>query len=367
MNILLKYMSALLLVVLAESVGAQVLGSIDVHLTIKEKNGTAVTNLPNAKLSISDIGQVETDANGQFDFAYPIRNEVDPGIAIALQSEDHKMLKPVDGSIELDPSREEMFIEFLVVNMGGETPEFKKRIADLERRIGNLRAKDELSSAQINALNNTLLDTILFFEANRLELEQQIANFEDLTEDQQREIGGLREQVTNLEGQVDQLTTDLQAALEAQYLRQNTYFRDISSSLLNYVRKVKDLRDHLPFIKSYFNSAGGFRNFDDDIRAYNKIWEGFDSNRLSYLEGVSRYWKDKRLEKSVESTFDFLVEGFHQNQVLTMMQSINAELHKQKPAKAQKVATMAYDDMSINISALEKQINRMLTQLRKNI
>lgn len=361
------YLLILLALLLQVSSKAQVLDAIDIHLTLREKVGNEIHTLPNTKLQISDIGEIITDQKGQFSFTYPVRNEVDPAIAISLISEKHKMLKPLDGSLELDPTREEMYIDFLVVNMDSETPEFKKRITDLEKRIAGLQAKNSLTIQQLNALNSTLLDTILYFEANRRQLESQIASYENLTGEQQMEIRSLQGQVDDLAGQVDQLTIDLEQALEAQYLRQNEYFRDISSSLLNYLRKAKDLRDHLPYIKSYFNSPGGFQSFDQDIRTYNRTWENFDGNRLSYLEGVERYWEDPALVKDLEDVFEFMVDGIHQTQILNVMRDINEQLHKQNPGKAQKIASMAYDDMSINVLALEKRINRSLTQMRKNI
>ncbi|NND34155.1 MAG: hypothetical protein HKN76_16325 [Saprospiraceae bacterium] len=355
---------ALLLPILVQS---QVLDAIDIYVNIQEKIAGKVQMLPNAKLLISDVGEVRTDDKGSYAFTYPVRNEVDPAVSIALLSENHKMLKPIDGSIDLDPSREEMHIDFLVVNMESESPEFKKRIADLESKVSRLKSKNALTNQQLNALNSTLLDTILFFEANRQQLEAQIADFEQLTDQQRDEIDGLRAQVVALESQVDNLTQELEQALEEKYLRQNQYFKDISSSLLNYLRKAKDLRDHLPFIKSYFNSPGGFQSYSEDIKSYNKIYEGFDSNRLAYLEGIERYWANPKIGPVMEEVFDFLVKGIHQNQILPVMRDMYEQLNKQNPGKAQKIANLAHEDMAVNVQALEKQINRSLMQLRKSI
>jgi polyhydroxyalkanoate synthesis regulator phasin len=358
---------AILVLFLPQLSYTQVLDAIDIHVNIKEKIAGEVKALPNAKLLISDVGEVNTDNQGSYDFIYPVRNAVDPAISISLLSENHKMLKPIDGTIELDPSRQEMYIDFLVVNMESESPEFKKRIAELEKRVAKLQSKNALTKQQLNALNSTLLDTILFFEANRKQLESQIASLEDLTEEQKAEISTLHNQVQILEGQVDNLTIELEQALEERYLRQNQYFKDVSACLLNYLRKTKDLRDHLPFIKSYFNSPGGFQSFDEDIRAYNKIYEEFDGNHLSYLEGIERYWENPKIGGEIEEVFDFLSKGIHQAQVLNVMRDINGQLHKQNPGKAQKIASLAYEDLSVNVQALEKKINRALTQLRKNI
>jgi chromosome segregation ATPase len=344
----------------------QVIDAIDVQLTIRQKVAEHVKALPNAQLVISDIGTVKTDDLGMYSFTYPVRNEVDPVISISLISDEHKLLKPIDGAIELDANRDEMKIDFVVVNMDVESEEFKKRINDLEKRISGLQAQNRLTKHQLNALNSTLVDTILYYEANRQALESKIDSYKDLTQEQQSEINTLKTEIAGLESKVDQLTQDLEVALEEKYLRQNAYFKNISSNLIAYLRKSKDIRDHLPFISTYYNSASGYQNYDKDIRAYNEVWETLDNNRNDYLEGVSRYWENTRMSNQLEDVFSYLMKGIHQSQILKVVNDVNVELHKQKPKKAQKIATMAHEDMTINIRTLEKRINRMLSLLRKN-
>ena len=346
---------------------AQVVNTVDVRIKLKEKVADQIKTMANANLVISDIGEATTNDAGEYIFTYPVRNAVEPIISIGLLSDDHKMLRPVDGSIQLDTGVSEMQVEFLVINMESETPALKKRIAGLEKRISGLKQENNFTLQQINALNNTLLDTILFFEANRLELENKIADYQETTTEQSEEINELRGQLSNLASQVDQLTQDLEDALEKKYLRQNEHFKAISANLITYLRKAKDLRDHLPFMSAYFNSPTGYTNFDQDIRGYNTAYEAFDNDRLSYLEGVDRYWSNPALTKKLEEVFDFLGKAIHQNQILPVVNDINQELHKQKPKKAQKIATLAHEDMAVNIRALEQQINRTLSQLRKNI
>ncbi|MCB0670035.1 MAG: hypothetical protein KDC80_29615, partial [Saprospiraceae bacterium] len=338
MRIFFRNIISTLLICAPLLVSAQVLDAIDIHLTIHQKVGENIISLPNAKMNITDVGEITTDTEGKYSFTYPVRNDVEPTIGISLMSDQHQLLKPLDGSLQLDTTREEMYIDFLVVNMNDESPEFKQRIEELEKKISGLQSRNNLTRKQLNALNNTLLDTILYFEANRRQLEAEIAEYEDLTEAQRAEISQLKDKVDALNLEVDRLTNDLEKALEERYLRQNENFRNISSSLLNYLRKAKDLRDHLPFIKSYFNSPGGFQNFDQDLRGYNKTWETFDANRLSYLEGVERYWENPAITKDLEEVFDYLVNGIHQTQILNVMRDINAQLHKQNPGKAQKIA-----------------------------
>ncbi len=345
---------------------SQVLDYIDIHLKIVEKVAENNQPLANAKLNISDYGEVLTDAQGQYTFPYAIRQNVDPKVSIALFSDGHKMLKPLDGSIELDTTREEMFIELLVVNMTEESEAFKKRISKLESQITRLKSKNELTQRQLNDINNKLLDTILYFETVKQELESQIADYENLTEEQQREIRAQNDKIAELENQIDDLSLELEAALEERYLRKNQYFKDISSNLLGYLRKAKDLRDHLPFINTYF-SVRSFANYERDIKGYNEQYEKFDDNQLDYLEGVRHYWENRKLTKDVEELFDFLSKGIHYSQIFRVTSDVMAEVAKQKPKKAQKIATEAHEDLAVNLLMFEKNINRVLSDLKRNL
>ncbi len=353
--------------VYVSSLSAQVLDVVDVHLTVKEKVVDQFRALPGAKLAISDVGEVTTDQLGQYRLRYPIRQSVEPIISISLLSDQHQLLKPMDGTLQLDAERKEIYLEFLVVNLGEETPEFRKRVSDLESTISSLRRKNQLTIRQLNELNSTLLDTIMYYEANRQQLESRISQLEVLTAEQRSEMDRLRHQIGTLEQQVDHLTNELEKALEERYLRQNQHYRDISSNLLAYIRKAKDIRDHMPFISAYHNSPSGYGDFDKDIKAYNAIWESFDNHRMSYLKGVQHYWSSAKVSRDLEELFDQVVQVIHQKQMLGVVRDINAELHKQSPRKAQKVATMAYDDMGANLLALERQINRVLSTMRNDI
>lgn len=346
---------------------SQALNQVDIRLKVIEKIADQSRPLANAKLAIKDWGEAFTDDQGRYNFKYTVSKNGDPGLSIALLSGDHKLLKPLDGAIEVDTSREEVSIELLVVNMAEESEAFKKRVADLETRIARLQARNALTQKQLNEVNNRLLDTILYFEAVREKLANQIVEYKNETEEQQREMDAQRARIADLENQVSRLTGDLEAALEERYLRQNQYFKDISSNLFAYLRKAKDIRDHLPYINTYFSSAGGYANLGRDIQGYNEQWETFDNRRLDYLEGVEHYWENRSVSKEVENLFDFLGKSIHQDQMLPAMNEIIAELHEQKPKKAQKIADMAYENMLANLGELEKRINRTLSNLRKSL
>lgn len=346
---------------------AQVVDYIDIQLKVLEKVGSNSKALSNAKLNITDQGEVTTDADGKHQFSYAVRNEVDPKISISLVSDEYKTLKPLDASINLDPSKKEVLIEFLVVNMGEESEAFKKRINDLESRVQKLRAKNIYTERQLDAINTQLLDTILYFEQIRQELQSEITSYENLTEQQQQEIEGQKKKIEALEEQVNSLTQDLAAALEEQYLRQKEYFDNISSNLFSYLRKAKDIKDHLPFISSYFSSPGGYENYRKDINVYNKIFEEIDNKKLGYIEGIERYWESEQAVKRMESVFEFLLNGIHLGQMLPIANGIREEFVKQRPKKAQNVADESYEALDVNIRMLEKEINRALAQLRNSL
>lgn len=350
----------------------QVVDFIDIHLTVLEKVGDKTRALPNAKLNISDEGEVITNNNGSHTYTYALRNKVNPEISISLLSEQHKMLKPLDGAIMVDPTREEMFIEFVVVNMAEENPEFKKRVNDLEKKISRLQYKNQLTKQQLSQLHATLLDTIFYFEGIKSELKAELASAQQVNQEQQQEnaeqrrmIEEQQNRIQDLESQVDQLTADLTEALEARYLRQNEYFKNISSNLMAYLRKSKDLKDHLPNIKTYYRS-GSLKGLERDINLYNEVYSTLDDKHLSYLEGVGHYWENPPIRKELEGVFDLVIKGLHLNQVFPTLNDVLLQLHKEKPGKAQKIASAAYDNLTININDLEQKVNRVLIKLRNN-
>lgn len=345
---------------------SQVLDFIDIHLTVLERVGNTTHALSNAVLNISDEGKVVTDSKGTHTYTYALRNKVNPEISISLISEEHKMLKPLDGSIMVDPTREKMYIEFLVINTETESPAFKKRISELERKVSSLKNKNELTKQQLNKMYETLLDTVFYYEGIKTALEAEVVSVKGLNEEQKRLIEEQQAKIRDLEAKVDQLTEDISAALEEKYLRQNEYFKDISANLREYLRTSKDIRDHLPNIKTYYNSTDGFKGLDRDLNLYNKVYAEMDDKHLAFLEGVDHYWNNDLISRELEDLFDLIIKGIHLNQIFPVVNNILDQLRKQKPVKAQKAADEAYDDLVLNINDLEKKVNHILINLRNN-
>jgi chromosome segregation ATPase len=345
---------------------SQVLDYLDINMRIIEKVGDELRPLPNTTIDISDIGEVITDEQGRHTFTYPVRNNVDPKISISLLSDSLNILRPLDSSIAIDTTREEMNIEFLVVNMGNENTQFKKQIKKLEQRISKLKATNSLTRQQVSALHTQLMDTILHFENLRHQMESEIREYENLTADQQLEIEAKNDRILDLEVQVDALTQDLAQALEERFLRQKGYFDDITSDLRAFVRHSRDLRNHLKFIRTYFDSQAGYDDYRSAIIEYNAIWTVLDNKRAGYLEGVENYWKNKAHTKQLEDVFDY-AKSIHMDQTRPALNDIRMEFSKVRPKKAQKIADLVYDDMGINLKSLEQKINRVETRMRNDL
>ncbi|HHH50453.1 MAG TPA: hypothetical protein ENK52_05705 [Saprospiraceae bacterium] len=354
---------------------AQVLDYIDIQLNIFEKLDNKTKPLPNAKLKISEMGEVQADDFGSYSFKYPVRPNEDPILSIALLSDVHKTLKPLDGAIVLNPAKDKMTIDFFVVNVAKVSPQFKKRIKNLENRIASLKAKEELTQGQLIALNEVLVDTIMFFENNRKRLESEmnqlkenLSSLENLTAEQKQKIEEQNAKIEFLNEKVDKLTTDLEAALEKRYLRQNEYFKNISQSLLQYLQRVKDIRDQLPHIKEYFKIKGDMQaNYNSNNQKYNKAFTKLNTEYQNYIEGVERYWDNKTLAKELEAVYKYLLTGVHLRQIYPLVNELNNEIRKSRPKKAEKIANEAYPDMVVNIRKLEKDVNKILTKLRLNL
>lgn len=345
---------------------SQILEYIDVRLNITEKVGTQTQPLSNADLKISDIGSVATDEQGNYSFKYPVNGQTDPKLSVELLSGQHKLLQPLDGNICLNPTESEMVIDLVVVNMAEESEAFKKRISGLEQKISGLRQQNKLTQQQLNALNATLLDTILHYESIKARLTSKVEVLQDLTEEQRQALEAQQNEIDALNARVDVLTQELTAALEEKYLRQNQYFKDVSANLTQFLRSAKDIRDHLPHIKTYYNSPGGFQGMDRDCRLYEEAFVELDDRQQEYLEGIDHYWQNATINKDLEEVFDLLIKGLHLSQVRPLVNDIFNEVRKQKPGKAQKMANNSQETLAVNIHSLEQKINRILVKLRNN-
>lgn len=97
--------------------------------------GDKICVLFNVKFNIFDEGEVIINNNGSYIYIYVLCNNVNFEIFINFFLEKYKMFKLLDGVIMVDFICEEMFIEFVVVNMVEENLEFKKCVNDLEKKI----------------------------------------------------------------------------------------------------------------------------------------------------------------------------------------------------------------------------------------
>ena len=346
---------------------AQVLDYMDIRLKIIEKVGTGTQPLPNTTLNVTDVGEVTTDDEGNVAFPYAIRNNVDPELSISLISGDQRIIKPLDASIALDTTREEVYIEFLVVNMADQSAQFKKRIRDLERDVSSLRAKNQLTKRQLNALHNQLIDTILHFETIREKLELEIEGYEALTEEQAQELEAKNQEIEDLNYQIDDLTDQLREALAEKYHQKKIHYDDITSLLANYIRKAKDMKDHLAWVKHYV-AGRGTENYFKSLNAYNEVFQEMDDKRSGHIASVANYWeKNPRVARELEDLYNFTVKSIHGQIILPIFNELLDEFAKQRPKKAEKLAMEAQEPLEVNLRDLERRINRVEKGLRRTL
>ena len=346
---------------------AQVLDYMDIRLKIIEKVGTGTQPLPNTTLNVSDVGEVTTDDDGNVAFPYAIRNNVDPELSISLISGAQRIIKPLDASIELDTTREEVYIEFLVVNMANENAQFKKRIRDLERDVSSLRAKNQLTKRQMNALHNQLIDTIMHYETIREKLELEIEGYEALTEEQKQELDAKNQEIEDLNFQIDDLTDQLKEALAEKYHQKKIHYDNITSLLANYVRKAKDMKDHLPWVKHYV-AGRGQENYFAALNEYNETIKELIEKRSAHVASVANYWeKTPAVARDLEDLYNYTVKSIHAQIMMPIFNELIDEFAKQRPKKAEKLALEAREPLEVNLRDLERRINRVEKGLRRSL
>lgn len=354
------------------------IGIVKVNGKVIEKMNAKEIALTNADVHITNIGDKKTDQNGNFSFEYPIfeGNMTEPKVAIEIRSPNYNLLHPIDGQVSLNPSEFLLSIELMVIG-NDVSSAFQQQIDKQKQRINQLKKAKKLNLRQLNAINKQLLDTILYFENQQLvfqekmqQLETKLAESSEENEVLKEELIGYKKQVETLEQSVATLSEQLFEALEAKYLRQQTYFQNISADLQEYLLNLQDINDLLPKIKLYFPSNGNrdfAPTFNQAIEKYNAIYTKIFKEHPDYLEAVDHYWKTEKLNEPTKQTFDFLIQEVHDNHFLPNLSSILDLIRQNKANKAQKQGEATHQELTLLIQQLEVKIKETISLLKNNL
>ena len=303
------------------------------------------------RVRILDQGEGVTDDDGIF--RIPLKKGTTE-VQVEL-SKEWTVQYPREGKA-LVPLSSEARIEFEVKRLRSEN-------ALLLKEVERLKNEGRLKSAQIDSLRQVLEDSAAVFQ-ERIALKTGI--YQDSLRKSAVENEALRLKLSELTGQLEQTFIRRNRA-EARGL--------ISSELLAYLDRLKDLRDFLPHIRDVFLDNRASENFNKIVTRYNAAREPVNDNREARLAAARLYWPDELTEDELEEAYDLVLTDIHQRIILPLNDELVAHIRAAATGKtprvaasknAGKAADAAVKTLEYPISLLEQKIREVNTRLKSN-
>lgn len=348
--------------------------TIQVQGAIMQQDGGKTIAAGNTNLKVIGVGDIPTNSDGTFNFQLPILeyNRFDKEVEVKLKIDNYEILRPLDGILLVDTLDYEMVLDVLVIGKDANA-DYRKQITKLNKRLNKLRGENTLSQRRLNAMNDSLLNNIQRNEAERVKLENTIANLEanlasavSGSETLKTQLTAAQASLRNQQAQVDDLQIQLADAMEEKYLRQQQFYRAISADLKDYLIRTKDVQEMLHNIGEYFpssNNPGFSTTFNNTLKAYNGITEKINEEHKNYIQGVRNYWQNPQLAYQVEQTFEVLFHQLHYPKLQPAVSEIIGYIRINKKKKAMKLGHETFHNLNALIINLEKMVDKSLAAL----
>ena len=302
-----------------------------------------------------------TGTDGSFLLNLPMDKE---SVTIILENCPHPMIAPLNGYLPIPPSG---FIDIKVCAKDNE--KLRGKVDELNQKLKDIERKHRLTKRQMTEMHEQMLDKILA-------LQQQVEGLEKELESAGEALGAANERITELEKKNAQLEAELLLALEERYLRQQQYQLEISSTMEEYIVKLKDLRDWLFHFGDYFSGQGAQMDFNNRNTAYGQAWENLNLNHANYLLNIRNYWDSRLLENDADALFKKALKDIHDRiiirqynrDVIGKLQQYYKQPNSNKIRKeAKKGAAQTLQLLNQAIPQLEEQNRLFKRQMIENI
>lgn len=345
-------------------------GVIEVSGRIIQK-GNLLQSHDDLELYVVDYGSVEIENNGVFNFKAPkgldLRIEIIPS--------EYKVMRPLDGFLQGETKSYQ--IEIIILHATQDSL-LKSQIAELDTQVKRLQEENQLSTTQIEKLDQQILDTVLYFEGIQSRFQQKIRQLESRLD----EATGLnqaltdslklyRSQMTTLNDSIIVLIDQLAMALEEQYLRMKGHYDRFSQLVLDYQTKLKDLNDFLPQIENCYRHAGALNQFNELGKAYSQSRDALYAEHEEHLQGIRHYWEPESYDQA-QMLCQYIFNDIHDALVL---QELNANIlphlkayatkGTRKVKETRKAGEQLHEALNPKIEALEEHMEITFTLLSK--
>lgn len=299
--------------------------------------------VPNLVVQIVGYSQGRTDSEGVFRIAIP--KKVD-NVKIEV-SNNYKILSHLSGNVPV-PRSSDVMVEMLVQKLASENDQLQKEVARLEKQ-------NRLKTKQIELLKSTIEDSLNVY----------------------RKRVSAKNKGTNAErDSLVQLVARLTAKLESNFLLVNKReaYQNISTDLLTYITRLKDLRDWIDHAEDVLLSEQAMNNFNKVIEKYNQARDQLFIKQADYTDQLQKYWTDETLPTDLQKICDLALKSIHDQHILTLKDTLlksigefytgkKARLVAKKEVKKQADTTTG--NLLLPIRELEQEINTFNTILSK--
>ncbi|MFN0173990.1 MAG: hypothetical protein ACKVU0_05025 [Saprospiraceae bacterium] len=326
--------------------------------------------VPNITVNIVGFDFDVTKANGSFSLQLPPDRD---HVSIELENTSSKIVSPYSGVVNLPHDH-----DLQIVICGEENRRLREKLNQVNRNIGKLEKERKLNTRQLQAMRQTLLDTIIHFEMVIGRLNQRLEKSEAENTALSEELAARDERIRTLEESERNLVEALSEALKVKFLKQKEIFEGISADLITYTDRLKDLRDRCtPKQLSYpFHSPEASAQLGNKIKEYNEIRHVIVKNHHANKLIVREYWAEIEVADLLESTYDYLLKNVHEDIVLPIDSRVfgpvrEVATNQTGPGKAQKSAQAAakalLPELNASIQELEKRTQQTILMMSTNI
>jgi hypothetical protein len=329
-------------------------------VTTQETNQKGVGGVT---VSIKDFDYDITNNEGYFELNVPVNQDF---VTVIVENTAMQMLKPDAGLVHLPQVQQ---VELVLC--GAQNTKLLQEAKQLKSKVSKLEKSHQLTSRQLSALYNQMMDTIIYYQDLVGGLQGQLNQSTQLNTAQTNRI-------LALEDSVKILKNALFDALQSRFMHQKAVHDQVSTQLNLYLDKLKDLRDRSTSdrLSLYFlnNEAGA--ELTKTITNYNAAREEILKNKEKQINDSKAFWDNPQVAIELESTFKYLFEKVHNPNILPLDKRVFEQMRlyatgQKGRMKAEKEAKKASNEIIPSLDKviviLEQHIKNTITVISKNI
>ena len=353
--------------------------TITLHGKAVELFGQRPKPIANTIIKFRDIGRSQTDEEGVFSIKIP---ESIQELLFSIDLKDYMILHPFKGKLNLTLASKAHLLEIIALNEK-ENKALKEKVSRLQKKLDKVSETHGVDHNKLIFVNKLLIDSIQSLHKNTLAYEKQIHLLEAEKKIQTTRLGEKDTQIALLEKRIDSLNNELSlwkekaAQLEAdlenekaeKLIRQQEYYKLISTDLNHYLSKLIDLKNWLPKVPLYAKMEAARNEYDTFVRDYNEIRNKINQNHQEYISMVQKLWDTPFVYKDTEATYTYLLEDVHRGEILAMDAKVWNHLRGKLTNKKVKLATANANKiqpiLEVKIEELKTKIQHINQELRE--